>query len=1335
VNLAKIVSHVQAYDNDAYDKDGNWQWGQGKTEDIHLLHNGAEWEKQSFDMSTGAYAFLVDMGPSKNLRTEGIRVFNHGNVKDVEVYTCQSDKFATCANWHIACRYNHHDWTNAPECTFWKRNKNKKKKVASEYFLVKVIAEDRNKPVELTEIEFFADVSLDDSTCLWSLQRGKSVANVDSFELEVDGQHNLVSCKKACADKYGKQACYGFSYTESENKCVFWAQHVHGGKPQKAPSCTVTMYEHGDFSGWSAEYRLDSKLDSKEWNYDQMVAGGAHNDGVSSFKITEGCMMTTFNHGQLHLDRSGHAWEASFGPGDYDHDAMTSRGAHNDAISSFKLFRVDGFPGCQDQCKNGVQTWSFGSLVLIKGANGKYCADEGDKIICNRDNADSWERFRVLDAGHGKIGLAGGFDNKICADESGHSDNIVCNRGNLEGWEIFSVEDAGKDNQVYLKGKDGSYCHDGGHERLNCGHEKTAALTIECYADCIIAEGAPGEFTDSATWITKPGTSLYTAECQDPQACPNYLPHKMEMRVGQYIQNGLANVYMVNDGALVITWNGIVIMQTMSVDVESFHSIGWFSCPSDDDINLLPNCKEAAVGQWCRGKEETSTEAWGQLPWHQHLAKGWHDITGWFDTECGPFLGPKVKIYELKTHSKNVLKIDEEKAQVQLVNDGWVQWYWQAGEKDHWANCKQHGVRYELAKECPASEEAAKALPECENVNTIGHKCRGGNQGSSTCSTDLCEGKCHNCNYDYDWDDWKPFGRIAHFYNNNGRYDIYTVVANGQVAKLMVADNGHLQVIGPNGQLLANANTEGNDKALIDEAIKGAVGAGAIGLGLAGLSAAIAAGTFTAAWLSLFAFVGMVLGGGFFLLGGLVCATASVGVVVTAGAVWAGSYGSLALVALAAGGLFVGPLFVAYGVGVTTTVTLGASMAVMGASIGITTAGGVGATLAAATVVGGSGAAMSLSALMNVIQLITMEELIHKEDFPAGDCGTYSRTAQPLPVDDKCYYNEKVYTSPETMKAKQMSSIGLADIMMTEKGALQLNHNGELEWTTDEYGEGTYAQAVHPGMLKIKDKDGNEKWSTPYPTNEQLDRGGCPTFNFVDENACPSKHTLKNLGACNVGRDTYLYAEGEYCYADDGSCGTEVWYNPFKDTNCMHRDYSDPICVWYYHIECCGGPWWNKCQCNHNGWRQSCTRLHWDTWHSVYQVTGNPPTKFQVDYDGALEVRYGDTIVWSVGDDFWTGIGCTRNEVLQNTLPAFAEKGHSADTVKKAIHAKQLKQNVIFAFGMSGLVAVAACMYAVRKGVNLAQVFVKVENSITSRFSLLKIGKKETVRLTMKMKR
>jgi len=83
------------------------------------------------------------------------------------------------------------------------------------------------------------------------------------------------------------------------------------------------------------------------------------------------------------------------------------------------------------------EQWGHGSTIaLLGGHSQKWCADEGDRIKCNRNEVGTWERFYLHDAGGGKWALRGGKNHKWCADEDSR---IICNRNQIGSWEKFTI--------------------------------------------------------------------------------------------------------------------------------------------------------------------------------------------------------------------------------------------------------------------------------------------------------------------------------------------------------------------------------------------------------------------------------------------------------------------------------------------------------------------------------------------------------------------------------------------------------------------------------------------------------------------------------------------------------------------------------------------------------------------------------------------------------------------------------------------------------------------------------------------------------------------------------
>jgi hypothetical protein len=72
----------------------------------------------------------------------------------------------------------------------------------------------------------------------------------------------------------------------------------------------------------------------------------------------------------------------------------------------------------------------------IKAHNGKYCADEQHAIVCDRSSVGGWERFNIDKIGD-KFALRPDREHKYCADEP---DGVKCTRDGAQGWELFDIE-------------------------------------------------------------------------------------------------------------------------------------------------------------------------------------------------------------------------------------------------------------------------------------------------------------------------------------------------------------------------------------------------------------------------------------------------------------------------------------------------------------------------------------------------------------------------------------------------------------------------------------------------------------------------------------------------------------------------------------------------------------------------------------------------------------------------------------------------------------------------------------------------------------------------------
>ena len=104
-----------------------------------------------------------------------------------------------------------------------------------------------------------------------------------------------------------------------------------------------------------------------------------------------------------------------------------------------------------------------GTFVLRGGNSGQLCADEGDKIVCNRNAVGPLEKFTLEKHGN-YYALKGGKDGRYCADEGSR---VTCNRPWVHSWERFTIEKHG--DKISLKGgRGGKFCADEGHAGVKC---------------------------------------------------------------------------------------------------------------------------------------------------------------------------------------------------------------------------------------------------------------------------------------------------------------------------------------------------------------------------------------------------------------------------------------------------------------------------------------------------------------------------------------------------------------------------------------------------------------------------------------------------------------------------------------------------------------------------------------------------------------------------------------------------------------------------------------------------------------------------------------------------
>jgi hypothetical protein len=119
--------------------------------------------------------------------------------------------------------------------------------------------------------------------------------------------------------------------------------------------------------------------------------------------------------------------------------------------------------------KTGVQTL-YGAVlpisknIALRTYNGQYvCAEGGggQGLVANRNLAQAWETFGLVDMGNNKVALQADDGKFVCAEDGG-GQGLVANRDWVHEWETFNLVDMGN-NKVALRAYNGQYvCAEGG---------------------------------------------------------------------------------------------------------------------------------------------------------------------------------------------------------------------------------------------------------------------------------------------------------------------------------------------------------------------------------------------------------------------------------------------------------------------------------------------------------------------------------------------------------------------------------------------------------------------------------------------------------------------------------------------------------------------------------------------------------------------------------------------------------------------------------------------------------------------------------------------------------
>tara|TARA_R110000796_G_scaffold2687_1_gene10394 strand:- start:102 stop:1526 length:1425 start_codon:yes stop_codon:yes gene_type:complete len=103
------------------------------------------------------------------------------------------------------------------------------------------------------------------------------------------------------------------------------------------------------------------------------------------------------------------------------------------------------FSSNTNKAKNHWKDWGFkekrnkscGDMKVAIGYGSRWCADEGNRMLCNRGAIGGWEKQTLKHVKDGNVfAIKGGRNQKYCADET---NKIRCNRGGIGGWEKFKI--------------------------------------------------------------------------------------------------------------------------------------------------------------------------------------------------------------------------------------------------------------------------------------------------------------------------------------------------------------------------------------------------------------------------------------------------------------------------------------------------------------------------------------------------------------------------------------------------------------------------------------------------------------------------------------------------------------------------------------------------------------------------------------------------------------------------------------------------------------------------------------------------------------------------------
>lgn len=98
-------------------------------------------------------------------------------------------------------------------------------------------------------------------------------------------------------------------------------------------------------------------------------------------------------------------------------------------------------------------------IVALKGgSDGQYCSGGGRHSTCSSSTIGNLEKFHVVAASDGYVGLKGG--DKLCNSKKAHTSKEECHEGHMSELQKFKVLNVGPNRVALLSAESGKYCSD-----------------------------------------------------------------------------------------------------------------------------------------------------------------------------------------------------------------------------------------------------------------------------------------------------------------------------------------------------------------------------------------------------------------------------------------------------------------------------------------------------------------------------------------------------------------------------------------------------------------------------------------------------------------------------------------------------------------------------------------------------------------------------------------------------------------------------------------------------------------------------------------------------------